>query len=109
MLLEQTAVVYGLGMLGFCANNARIASCRKRVNSTTRASCASPERLLRQTVRRISSHVVVQRSDKRSVIGANFAMAALPPKADMCGATRDVRFGPKADITSLIDHIISAG
>ena len=26
-------------------------------------------------------------------------MSALPPKADMCGATRDVRFGPKADIT----------
>jgi hypothetical protein len=26
------------------------------------------------------------------------AMSALPPKADMCGATRDVRFGPKADI-----------
>jgi hypothetical protein len=22
----------------------------------------------------------------------------LPPKADMCGATTDVRFGPKADI-----------
>jgi hypothetical protein len=28
------------------------------------------------------------------------AMSALPPKADMCGATRDVRFGPKADITA---------
>ena len=26
------------------------------------------------------------------------AMSALPPKADMCGATIDVRFGPKADI-----------
>jgi len=26
-------------------------------------------------------------------------MSALPPKADMCGATRDVCFGPKADIT----------
>jgi hypothetical protein len=26
------------------------------------------------------------------------AMSALPPKADMCGATRDVCFGPKADI-----------
>src|SRR5262245_1372700 len=26
------------------------------------------------------------------------AMSALPPKADMCSATRDVRFGPKADI-----------
>ena len=25
-------------------------------------------------------------------------MSALPPKADMCGATSDVRFGPKADI-----------
>jgi hypothetical protein len=23
----------------------------------------------------------------------------LPPKADMCGATRDVRFGPEADMT----------
>ena len=25
-------------------------------------------------------------------------MSALPPKADMCGATRDVCFGPIADI-----------
>jgi hypothetical protein len=25
-------------------------------------------------------------------------MSALPLKADMCGATRDVRYGPKADI-----------
>ena len=25
-------------------------------------------------------------------------MSALPPKADMCGANRNVRFGPKADI-----------
>src|SRR5262245_20660612 len=25
-------------------------------------------------------------------------MSALPPKADMCGAIRDVRFGPIADI-----------
>ena len=27
-------------------------------------------------------------------------MSALPPKADMCGATRDVRFVPIADIAS---------
>jgi hypothetical protein len=26
------------------------------------------------------------------------AMSALPPKADMCGAARDVCYGPKADI-----------
>jgi hypothetical protein len=25
-------------------------------------------------------------------------MSAFPPRADMCGATRDVRFGPKADM-----------
>ena len=29
-------------------------------------------------------------------------MSALPPKADMCGATRDVRYGPTADIAYLI-------
>src|SRR5262245_16622606 len=28
-------------------------------------------------------------------------MSALPPKADMCGATSDVRFGPEADIGKL--------
>ena len=29
---------------------------------------------------------------------AQKVMSALPPKADMCGATRDVRFVPIADI-----------
>src|SRR4029079_12376812 len=29
-------------------------------------------------------------------------MSALPPKADMCGATRDVCYGPEADIVGLI-------
>ena len=28
-------------------------------------------------------------------------MSALPPKADVCGATEDVRYGPKADIESV--------
>jgi hypothetical protein len=28
------------------------------------------------------------------------SMSALPPKADMCSATRDVRFGPEADTKS---------
>src|SRR5262245_27412572 len=37
-------------------------------------------------------------------------MSALPPKADMCGAASDVRFGPKADIPDpLFDHLVSAG
>ena len=29
---------------------------------------------------------------------SQMVMSALPPKADMCGATRDVRFGPIAGI-----------
>jgi hypothetical protein len=31
-------------------------------------------------------------------------MSALPPKADICSAPADVRFGPKADITELGFH-----
>jgi hypothetical protein len=34
-------------------------------------------------------------------------MSALPPKADMCGATRDVRFVPIADIR-LFDDIVGS-
>ena len=34
-------------------------------------------------------------------------MSASPSKADMCGAARDVRYGPKADICGvLLDHLI---
>ena len=34
-------------------------------------------------------------------------MSALPPTADMCGATRHVRFVPIADIAS-VDHHVGA-
>src|SRR5262245_38083166 len=36
-------------------------------------------------------------------------MSALPPKADMCAATRDVRYGPVADIRLSFDHLIGLG
>jgi hypothetical protein len=36
-------------------------------------------------------------SDRKSEF-PHKVMSALPPKADMCGATMDVRYGPKADI-----------
>ena len=35
-------------------------------------------------------------------------MSALTPKADMCGATRHVRFLPKADIRSFDEHVHAA-
>jgi len=33
------------------------------------------------------------------------SMSALPPKADICGATSDVRFGSKADMCSARRHV----
>jgi hypothetical protein len=35
-------------------------------------------------------------------------VSALPPKADICGATSDVRFGPIADIR-LLNCFVGAG
>ena len=35
---------------------------------------------------------------QKQTCAAHKVMSALHPKADMCGATRDVRFGPEADI-----------
>src|SRR5262252_7857320 len=35
---------------------------------------------------------------QKQTFAAQNGMSALHPKADMCGATRDVRFGPEADI-----------
>src|SRR5262245_30038461 len=34
---------------------------------------------------------------QKQTFAAQKGMSVLPPKADMCGATRDVRFGPIAD------------
>jgi hypothetical protein len=34
----------------------------------------------------------------------SLAMSALPPKADMCSATRDVRFVPIANIQEFVSH-----
>ena len=37
---------------------------------------------------------------QKQTCAAQKGMSALPPKADMCDATRDVRFVPIADITA---------
>jgi hypothetical protein len=34
---------------------------------------------------------------QKQTCAAHKLMSALPPKADMCGATSDVRFGPEAE------------
>jgi hypothetical protein len=36
-------------------------------------------------------------------------MSALPPKADIARHGGNVRFVPKADIASLLDHLVGAG
>ena len=45
-----------------------------------------------------NSHVRFTPNSDRESGFPQKAMSALPPKADMCGATRDVRFVPIADI-----------
>jgi hypothetical protein len=44
-------------------------------------------------------------SDKRRY--RTQSMSVLPPKADMCVAITDVRFGPEGDIGRLFGHFIS--
>ena len=44
-------------------------------------------------VRVIPTHAIGQH-----LLGYATVISALPPKADMCGATRDVRYVPIADI-----------
>ena len=41
---------------------------------------------------------------QRQTFAVHYAMSALPPKADMCGATSDVRFVPIADIRKYAYH-----
>ena len=43
---------------------------------------------------------------QKRTCAAQKVMSALPPKADMCSATRNVRLVPKADMT-LLDYIVS--
>jgi hypothetical protein len=35
---------------------------------------------------------------QKQTFALHHPMSALPPKADMCDAAKDVRFGPKADM-----------
>src|SRR5215510_2844852 len=44
-------------------------------------------------------------SEIRASPACPYAMSACPLKADMGGAKRNVRFGPKADICSAIGHV----
>jgi len=45
---------------------------------------------------------------QKQTFAAQKSMSALPPKADMCGATKDVRFGPIADVSNSLDDFVGA-
>src|SRR5262249_33290112 len=44
-------------------------------------------------------------SGQKQTFAPQKVMSALPPKADMCSANTDVRFGPKADIVDLVRSV----
>ena len=43
---------------------------------------------------------------QKRTYAAQKGMSALPPKADMCGANRNVRYVPIADMLTLFDDIV---
>ena len=53
-------------------------------------------------------HIAISLVGQKQTCAAQKVMSALPPKADMCGATRDVRFVPIADIAGLFDHLVGS-
>src|SRR5262245_12981956 len=53
-----------------------------------------------------AGHNALRGSGPGQIQDTAIAMSALPPKADMCSAARDVRFGPKADIARF--HLITS-
>jgi hypothetical protein len=69
-------------------------------------ACGEPERslLARLHALRLGGLALALQATRGALQTSNFGpslMSALPPKADMCSATRDVRFVPIADIQSL--------
>ena len=46
--------------------------------------------------------------DQKQTYAVQNGMSALPPKADMCAATRDVRYVPEADMLT-INEFVGAG
>src|SRR5262249_27693672 len=46
----------------------------------------------------LAANVQHSQMGQKQIFAPQKAMSALPSKADICGATRDVRFGPKADM-----------
>src|SRR6516225_7057005 len=73
------------------------------ITSSEMERAAPPIRLIS---RRFIAAPDTNAQDRRSkAFGKGLPMTALPPKADMCSATRDVCFGPIADIGKRTDSL----
>src|SRR5262249_6590432 len=59
-------------------------------------------------VLRVSIKATLSALGQKRTFALHKIMSALPPKADMCSATRDVRFGPKADMAHLFNHLVGS-
>ena len=57
-------------------------------------------------IRSAIGHVRFAHSDRESRLPQTVA-SALPPKADVCGATSDVRYGPEADMIPRLWGVLS--
>ena len=90
-------------VVGLIRQVALLGSIRLASGRTPKSAMSTVSRLTRdgQTLRKQHHHkiAVAVRGNSSSVCGwrGQKVMSALPPKAEMCGAARDVRFGPIAD------------
>ena len=57
--------------------------------------------MARQVVIACKSSIPTSALGQKQTCAPQKVMSALPPKEDMCGATRDVHFGPIADIPTV--------
>jgi hypothetical protein len=58
--------------------------------------------ITRQTFR---NAILMSALGQKPTYAVQKAMSSLPPKADMCAAKANVRYGPKADIISFDDFV----
>jgi hypothetical protein len=70
----------------------------KHTNENTTAEFATGRRSALGHQRTFRSAIGMSALGHKRTFAVQYPMSALPPKADMCGAARDVRFGSLADI-----------
>jgi len=88
----------------FCPENQRSNTVRRKPPKSTpvKNQRVRSDRLLKlpaKTMSALGQSALPQLRPQKQACGPQMAMTVSPPKADMCSATKDVCFGPEADMS----------